>query len=167
MEKLPYGFYNRHAVEVARSLLGKKLVWDHFEGIITETEAYRGSDDLASHASRGLTPRSAPMFGPPGHLYIYLIYGLYHCLNIVAEEPGSPGAVLIRGVQSATTYLNGPGKICRHLGIDRSHNALSIISHQQRYLTQGINVEEYQATPRIGIQKEKYRLWRFLLLSGK
>ena len=83
MSRLPQSFYDRHVTKVARDLLGKRLVFGAHEGIIMETEAYRGSDDPASHAARGLTPRNAVMFGPPGYSYIYFIYVMYHCLNIV------------------------------------------------------------------------------------
>lgn len=159
--RLGYDFYNRHVVEVAQDLIGKRLVWGDFEGIITETEAYRGLDDAASHAARGSTTRSSIMFGPPGHVYVYLIYGMYHCLNIVTEEPGQPSAVLIRGIQSMDMHLNGPGKICRHLGIDRSHNHLNLSTHGTCYLTQGITPLQYEVTPRIGIKKAADKLWRF------
>jgi DNA-3-methyladenine glycosylase len=160
-ERLGYDFYNRHVVEVAQDLLGKRFVWGNFEGIITETEAYRGLDDAASHAARGLTKRSSIMFGPPGHVYVYLIYGMYHCLNIVTEEPGQPSAVLIRGIRSLDMELSGPGKICRYLGIDRSHNHLNLSTHATCYITHGLTPGHYIATPRIGIKKAADKLWRF------
>jgi DNA-3-methyladenine glycosylase len=160
-ERLGYDFYNRHVVEVAQGLLGKRIVWGDFEGIITETEAYRGMDDAASHAARGMTPRSSIMFGPPGHVYVYLIYGMYHCLNIVTEEPGHPSAVLIRGIQSMNMHLNGPGKICRHLGIDRSYNYLNLTIHPSCYLTHGITARSYEVTSRIGVKQAADKLWRF------
>jgi len=161
--KLTYDFYNRHVLEVARDLLGKKLVWDNFEGIITETEAYRGADDEASHAAGGITSRSKIMFGPPGHVYVYLIYGMYHCLNIVTEESGQPSAVLIRGLKLPDVHLNGPGKICRHLNIDRTHNNLNLVAHDSVYLTEGIADPAYQKTTRIGIKKAMDKLWRFII----
>jgi len=161
--KLTYDFYNRHVVEVAKDLLGKKLVWGSFEGIITETEAYRGLDDVASHAALGMTSRSQIMFGPPGHVYVYLIYGMYHCLNIVTEKPGQPSAVLIRGLKLPDVHLNGPGKICRHLNIDRTHNNLSLVNHDSMYLMEGITNPIYQETARIGIKKAVDKLWRFII----
>src|SRR5579883_1151698 len=125
--KLSYDFYNRDTVEVAQDLLGKRLSVGSYSGIITETEAYRGSDDEASHAFRGPTKRSAIMFGPAGYAYVYLIYGMYYCLNIVTEELGIPGAVLIRGVLTPDGNLNGPGKLCRSFGITKEQNGLNLV----------------------------------------
>src|SRR5580765_5528199 len=92
-------FYNRPAVEVARDLLGKVVVHGPTAGVIVETEAYLGGDDLASHSARGVTPRTRVIFGPPGHAYVYFIYGMYQCLNLVAEPDGVAGCVLIRALQ--------------------------------------------------------------------
>jgi DNA-3-methyladenine glycosylase len=161
--KLSYDFYNRHVVEVAKELLGKRLVWGPLEGIITETEAYRGIGDAASHAARGLTPRTKVMFGPPGRVYVYLIYGMYHCLNIVTESPGQAGAVLIRAIQLPQLYLNGPGKVCRYFEINKSHNGLDLTSHDQVYITEGVTPISYITTPRIGITKDIDKPWRFLM----
>src|SRR5580692_5382980 len=88
---LKRAFYSRPTVEVARDLLGKVLVHGPTAGIITETEAYLGGDDLASHSARGVTDRTRIIFGRPGHAYVYLIYGVYECLNLVAEAEGQPG----------------------------------------------------------------------------
>ena len=99
MKKADHSFYNRHVVEVAQDLLGMTLVFKEHRALITETEAYRGIDDGASHAFNGPTPRSQVMFGAPGMSYVYFIYGMYHCLNIVTEPEGHPSAVLIRGVK--------------------------------------------------------------------
>lgn len=162
--RVGYDFYNRHVVEVAKDLLGKRLVWDGFEGIITETEAYRGLDDAASHAARGIATRSAIMFGPPGYVYVYFIYGMYHCFNIVTEAPGQPSAVLIRSIQSKDIHLDGPGKICRYLAIDKTHNHLNLSTHATCYITQGINAVQYEATPRIGIKRDAEKLWRFKVI---
>jgi DNA-3-methyladenine glycosylase len=162
MKKLTQHFYNRHVVTVAKELLGKTLVFSQFKGVITETEAYRGSDDEASHAHRGPTSRSAIMFGPPGYSYIYLIYGMYYCLNVVTEDVGQPSAVLIRGLRLPDILLDGPGKICRHLGINKIHQGVNLMSHPEFYIEEGINVA-YKATPRIGIKKATDKLWRFCL----
>src|ERR1700688_1967726 len=95
-------FYRRPTIEVARDLLGKILVHGPTAGLIVETEAYLGGDDLASHSARGITGRTRVIFGPPGHAYVYFIYGMYECLNIVAEPAGSPGGVLIRAIEPLT-----------------------------------------------------------------
>jgi DNA-3-methyladenine glycosylase len=155
-------FYQQDVVDVAKSLLGKKLVFHHFQGIITETEAYRGRDDEASHAFKGITPRSQIMFGPPGYSYVYLIYGMYHCLNIVAEAEGTAAAVLIRGLKLPHIHLDGPGKICKHLGITKAHNSMNVMSNQDFYITEGVGPVTYEATPRIGIKKAVDKLWRFV-----
>src|ERR1039458_9901997 len=96
---LKRAFYARPTVEVARDLLGKVLAPGPAAGIIVETEAYLGGDDLAAHSARGLTGRTRVVFGPPGHAYVYLIYGMYECLNLVAEPDGQAGCVLIRALQ--------------------------------------------------------------------
>jgi DNA-3-methyladenine glycosylase len=150
---------------VAEELLGKVLVFKEHKGIITETEAYFGFDDPASHAFKGLTPRTQLMFGDPGFSYVYLIYGMYHCLNIVTEKAGYPAAVLIRGVKLLTEdnlHLNGPGKICRHMGITKAHNGLNL-SNDPEFYVGSINLKlPFSKTPRIGIKVGTDKLWRFL-----
>lgn len=162
--KHDHSFFNRYCVDVARDLIGKTLVFGTHQGIITETEAYRGMDDPASHAYRGITPRSAVMFGRPGTSYVYFIYGMYHCLNVVTEAEGSASAVLIRGLKLTTapfTHLNGPGKLCRHLEITTEHSGLDLLTHDSFYITTGIPLKNIEATPRIGIKKATEKLWRF------
>jgi DNA-3-methyladenine glycosylase len=158
--KLNYSFYNRHVVDVAKDLLGKTFVFGNYQGIITETEAYRGDDDEASHAFKGPTPRSAIMFGEPGYSYVYMIYGMYFCLNIVCEEKGQGAAVLIRGLKNIT----GPGKLCRELGITKEHQGINLCESELMYLKNGIIIESYKETPRIGITKATDKLWRFVYL---
>src|SRR5689334_22620801 len=135
---LPRSFYNRAAITVARELLGKVLVHGHTAGMIVETEAYLGGDDLAAHSARGITPRTRVIFGPPGHAYVYFIYGMYECLNLVAEPPGRPGCVLIRALEPLTgmevmqrrrpaarrleDLASGPGKLTLAMGITRAQN---------------------------------------------
>lgn len=161
--QLTYDFYNRHVVEVAKDLLGKRLVFGDFQGIITETEAYRGFDDEASHAYRGMTKRSAIMFGPPGRTYVYLVYGMYYCLNVVTEEVGQASAVLIRGLRLPQIDLNGPGKVCRHLGITKNHNDINLVQDETLYITSGLQGLDHTATARIGIHKALDKQWRFVL----
>lgn len=164
MSRILRDFFNRHTLDVAQELVGKEMFFGNFRGIITETEAYRGQDDAACHAARGLTPRTAVMFGPAGFSYVYIIYGIYNCLNFVAEEEGTPAAVLIRGLYlpEQKLHLDGPGKLCRKLEITRLHNKLDI-TLEKNFGIRDINFNpEYIATPRIGITKNKDKLWRFI-----
>ncbi|MFT3742060.1 MAG: DNA-3-methyladenine glycosylase [Gammaproteobacteria bacterium] len=162
MQKLTRDFFHRHCVEVAQDLLGKILVFGSHQGIITETEAYRGEDDPASHAYRGITPRTRVMFGAPGFSYVYLIYGMYHCLNVVTEAEGQPAAVLIRGLKLDTLHLDGPGKLCRQLGLTLAHNGIDLMTEPNFYLVDNTPTKNFSATTRIGIKKAKEKLWRFV-----
>lgn len=167
LKKLSRDFFEQNTVEVAQKLLGKIIVFGDFKGVILETEAYRGEDDPASHAHRGPTPRTKVMFEKPGFSYVYLIYGMYHCLNFVSEREGIPGAVLIRSLQLLEPnfpLLNGPGKICRHLSITKDHHGLDLTASDSFYVAELENLEpfRYETTPRIGIQKGKEKLWRFI-----
>ena len=135
MNKLPREFYDRDTTLVAQELLGKWLVHRvnglDFIGKIVETEAYLGPHDLASHSSKGLTERTRIMFGPPGHAYVYLIYGVYHCMNVVTEHAGHGAAVLLRAVEPVKNLAGrtqGPGLLCRALDIDRRLNAHDLLS---------------------------------------
>jgi DNA-3-methyladenine glycosylase len=139
---LPRSFYNRATVPVSRDLLGKVLVHGDTAGIIVETEAYLGGDDLASHSAVGITDRTRVIFGPPGYAYVYLSYGMHECLNIVAERDGAPGCVLIRalepvegielirarrgGVRTDRDLTSGPGKLTRALAITRAQNGVDM-----------------------------------------
>jgi DNA-3-methyladenine glycosylase len=139
---LPRRFYNRPTIEVAKDLLGKTLKHGDTSGMIVETEAYLGGDDLAAHSARGITDRTRVIFGSPGHAYVYFIYGMYECLNLVAEPAGKPGCVLIRAVQPSegieTMYqrrpnarrvedlASGPGKLTLALGITRLLNGADV-----------------------------------------
>lgn len=167
--KLIYGktgvfFFCRHTTKVAQALLGQILVFGPYQGIITETEAYRGQDDEASHAFRGMTPRTSIMFGQPGLSYVYFIYGKYYCLNIVTEPEGKPGAVLIRSIRlvnSPSIPIIGPGRVCRTLGITTAHNGLDLTTQDDFYVGSGQGNGLFQATPRIGIRKAIDKHWRF------
>ncbi len=135
LRKLPRSFYDRETVVVARELLGKHLVrvWRGVAriGRIVEVEAYLGPHDLAAHSSKGLTERTKVMFGPPGHAYVYFIYGMYYCLNVVTEREGRATAVLLRAVEpvsNITGRTQGPGLLCRAMGIDKRLNAHDLLS---------------------------------------
>lgn len=168
MTPLPQKFYNRPTLKVAQELLGQLLVRDLPSGTrlmakITEVEAYIGPKDKASHASRGLTPRTQVMFGPPGYWYVYLVYGMYHCLNVVTEKEGYPAAVLIRGVEN----IDGPGKLCRQLQIDKSFNEAAAFK-PPLFIAKGHGLSKAKIlrAPRIGVDyagEYKNKLWRFTL----
>ena len=121
--------FSGHAVAAARRLVGMVLVHGDRRARIVETEAYVGPHDLACHAAKGRTARTEVLFGPPGHAYVYLIYGMYHCLNVVTGPEGHAAAVLVRAAEPLTPglgALDGPGKLCRALEIDRSHNHVDL-----------------------------------------
>jgi DNA-3-methyladenine glycosylase len=131
--KLKRAFYASPTLTVARELIGMHLV--RFDGMtrrvgrIVETEAYQGPKDLAAHSSRGRTGRTEVMFGPPGHAYVYFIYGFWNCLNIVTAEEGTPHAVLLRALEPISGIEDktwGPGLLCRALSIDRTLNGADL-----------------------------------------
>lgn len=131
---LPLAFYSRETLLVARDLLGMHLVRmgpaGRQVGRIVETEAYKGPRDLAAHSARGRTRRTEVMFGPPGHAYVYFIYGFWHCLNVVTAAVGVPHAVLIRAVEPVSgidAATHGPGLLCRAMHIDRALNGVSLL----------------------------------------
>lgn len=131
---LPRAFYSRGTLTVARDLLGMHLVRAHGDrvqvGRIVEVEAYKGPKDLAAHSSKGRTRRTEVMFGPPGHAYVYLIYGFWHCVNVVTAKDGVPHAVLIRALEPVSGIddtTHGPGLLCRALRIDRSLNGADLL----------------------------------------
>lgn len=135
MDKLPRSFYDRDTVIVARELLGKCLV--HVSGgvarigRIVEVEAYLGPHDLAAHSARGLTKRTQVMFGPPGHAYVYLIYGMYYCMNVVTQPEGVASAVLLRAVEPIKNVegrTQGPGLLCKVMHIDNRLNGHDLLS---------------------------------------
>jgi len=135
MRKLPREFYDRDTIVVARELLGKLLVHESHGvkrvGSIVEVEAYLGPYDLAAHSAKGLTERTKVMFGPPGHAYVYLIYGIYHCMNVVTERKGHASAVLLRAVEPVENVEGrtcGPGLLCGAMQIDRRLNARDLLS---------------------------------------
>ncbi len=173
MNLLTQEFFLQNTDKVAKQLLGKLMVVKpenskkSFKAIITETESYHG-DDPASHASRSRTMRNEPMFWRGGHLYIYLIYGIYYCLNIVTESENYPSAVLIRGakiIEPEEKLLDGPGKLCRYLKIDKNFDRLNVCAkkNQKKFGLYDIGLKpEFIATKRIGISKNQDALLRFL-----
>ena len=135
LKKLQRSFYDRDTVAVAHELLGKCLVHvvDQVArvGRIVEVEAYLGPHDLAAHSARGRTPRTEVMFGPPGHAYVYLIYGMHHCMNVVTQADGVASAVLLRAlepVRNVADRTQGPGRLCKAMGIDRRLNGHDLLS---------------------------------------
>lgn len=151
-------FFNRDTEIVAKDLLGKFLVRKigkkEIAVMITETEAYDGFSDKASHAHKGKTQRTEVMFGNPGIFYIYLCYGMYYMLNIVTREKEYPAAVLIRGIKNETHHLNGPGKLTKFLNINKNLNQkLAGKSSQLWFEDRGIKISKSQIkeTPRIGV----------------
>lgn len=165
LRRLDRSFFLSPTVQVAQDLLGKRLTFHNFSGIITETEAYHQDNDPACHAYRGKTPRNAPMFGMAGYSYVYFIYGMYHCLNIVTEPEGIAAAVLIRGLQIEELNLDGPGKLCKHLKITKDHNAIDLMTSNYFYVSDVGLKPHYISTSRIGIRQGTDKLWRFVTQS--
>jgi DNA-3-methyladenine glycosylase len=151
MKRLDRDFFQRDVLEVAPDLLGKQLVCSCGESesryIITEVEAYRGEEDRACHASKGRAKRTEVMYHSGGHLYVYLIYGMYWMLNIVTGKENLPEAILIRGIEG----YNGPGKLTRQLKIDGSFYGEDLCISRRIWVSESIGKPEYVCTPRIGI----------------
>jgi DNA-3-methyladenine glycosylase len=181
---LARNFYLRPAVQVARELLGNILALDGVSGRIVETEAYLGEDDGAAHSARGITPRTRIIFGPPGHAYVYFIYGMYDCLNVVCEPDGIAGGVLIRALEPVSgldrmrerrpaakrdeDLANGPGKLTRALGIKITHNGVDVTKgpitiqapeHKERF--------DVATSTRIGITKSADLPLRFFIKDNR
>jgi len=164
VRKLPRSFYDRETALVARELLGKRLV-HRAGGIvrigkIVEVEAYLGEHDLAAHSSKGITERTKIMFGPPGHAYVYLIYGMHHCVNVVTEREGHGAAVLLRAlepVKNIAGKTNGPGLLCRAMGIDRRLNGHDLLS-DDFFVAEPETAEKISIVqrPRIGVDYAKH-----------
>ena len=159
MRKLPRSFYDRDTIVVARELLGKYLV--HVSrgveriGRIVEVEAYLGPHDLAAHSAKGLTERTKVMFGPPGHAYVYLIYGMYYCMNVVTEREGHASAVLLRAIEPVENVEGrtcGPGLLCRAMHIDKRLNARDLLS-DDFYIAAPLEAEPMVIVkrPRVGV----------------
>jgi DNA-3-methyladenine glycosylase len=179
---LPRSFYSPKTVRVARALLGKIIMHRGVSGRIVETEAYLGPGDEAAHSARGLTPRTKVIFGPPGHAYVYLIYGMYECLNLVAEPEGVPGCVLIRALEPLTglkrmqhrrpgasrpeDLANGPGKLTRALGITLRHNGTDV-THGPITVHDDQTPVDVAVSTRIGISKSADLPLRFFIRDNR
>lgn len=178
MQKLPRTFYDRETITVAKDLLGKYLVRviNGIEriGKIVEVEAYLGPHDLAAHSARGLTERTKVMFGAPGHAYVYMIYGIYHCMNVVTEQEGHASAVLLRAlepVQNIATRTQGPGLLCQAMEIDKRLNAFDLLS-DTFYIAAAPETETISIVkrPRVGVDYAKHwarRLLRFYIKGNQ
>jgi DNA-3-methyladenine glycosylase len=170
---LPRIYFTRPTVQVARSLVGKYLVrcidGKKIAGKIIEVEAYVGSEDKACHASKGRTQRTDVMFGSAGVAYVYLIYGMYHCLNVVTEREEFPSAVLIRAIEIDGKLIDGPGRLCRAMQIDRSFNRADLtVGESLWFEDRGVSVKRGNvgAHPRIGVDYAgvwAQKHWRFRL----
>ena len=164
--RLPLNFFLQGALEVAPGLLGKILVRQYADGRteryrINETEAYCGIEDLASHASKGRTTRTDVMFRQGGTVYVYLIYGMYWMLNIVAGQKDIPEAVLIRGVEGVV----GPGRVGRLLKLDSTFYGEDLATSQRLWIEDGEPVSEFQTSKRVGVDYSgpewAEKQWRF------
>ena len=185
---LPRSFYGRDTLEVAKDLLGKTLVrkldGERLSLKIIETEAYCGPWDRACHASKGMTERNRVMFGEPGHAYVYFIYGMYYCLNLVTEQNGYPAAVLIRAgeplngievmrslrkkAKKDTDLTSGPGKLCMALGIDRGLNGADLCDGIL-FVEDAPPVKNIVSANRIGVDyagEYKDKPWRFYIKNN-
>jgi DNA-3-methyladenine glycosylase len=185
---LKENFYSRDAILVARELLGCKLIRNYknniLSGIITETEAYLGREDSASHAYKGMTLRNKVLFGKPGFAYIYFIYGLHYMFNISVEPEGKPCAILVRAIEPVdgieiirklvnrkSFLLNGPAKVCKALSITKELNGIDLTQGKHLWITKGeaINKENIDKLKRIGIDyaltKDREALLRFRIGS--
>jgi len=182
VNRLARPFFARYTPDVARDLLGCLLVrrvgGSTVSGRIVEVEAYRGSDDPASHSYRGATKRSAVMFGEAGHVYVFFSYGFHWCLNFTSETVGQPGAVLIRalepvegiermiknrGVSDVGRLTNGPGKLTKALSIDGSFNGEDLVKSRRLYVVGRKQPVRVGASSRIGVSKGREQQWRFFV----
>ena len=191
-EQLERPFFSRSTLQVARELLGMRLVRQERDvrlvGVISEVETYRGEEDQGCHARAGRTPRTRVMYGPPGHAYVYFTYGMHWMLNFVTEAEGYPAAVLIRAIlpvegldviaarrdgQPFAHWTDGPAKLCQALGIDGRYNGLDLCAPQSEIFVQvGESIPDSAVTigPRVGLNNVpepwKSIAWRFRIQSA-
>jgi len=187
MTVLKKSFYSRDTLTIARELLGQKLVrivdGQRLSAVVAETEAYLGAGDSASHASRGRTPRNQVMFGPAGIAYVYFVYGMHYMLNVVTEEKGTPGAVLLRAVvplegmahmqklrnRQGKNLANGPAKLCQALAIDTAFSGWDLTRGKMLWFEAYRDIPDsgVRAGPRIGIgyaaAADRKALWRLVV----
>jgi DNA-3-methyladenine glycosylase len=178
---LPRAYFNRPTLDVAQSLIGKYLVRENVHGQIAgkivEVEAYVGPEDKACHASKGRTPRTEVLFGPPGHAYVYLCYGMHEMLNVVTEQDGFPAAILLRAVECDGMLIDGPGRLTRAFGIDRRLNRCDLTAGKALWFEdrgECLSRGALKTYPRIGVDyagKWAQKPWRFRLhmetISGR
>jgi DNA-3-methyladenine glycosylase len=189
---LPRSFYQGSPELVAREILGKVLVATagsrQRAGRIVEVEAYHGADDPAAHAFTGITPRNAVLFGPPGHAYVYFIYGMHSCLNVACEPEGRAGCILVRALEPLSgidemrqrrglgrhaplrQLTSGPGRLCQAFGITRAtHNGMDLTSaaSELQIVEDGFRAGNVVVSPRIGIRKAAERPLRFFLADNE
>ncbi len=185
-------FFARDTLTVTRELLGQRLVrvldGVRLAGRIVEAEAYIGESDQASHARPGRTPRNAPMYGPPGSAYVYLIYGVHHCLNLVTEREGFPAAVLIRALEPLEglevmrarrggrpdwALTSGPGRLCQAMGIDRRFNGADLCAADALLFVEAgepLPDEMVVTGPRVGVRGDERAVtapWRFYVRGSR
>jgi DNA-3-methyladenine glycosylase len=197
MPRLDRDFFARDTLTVARGLLGQRLVrmmdraaldGQRLSGRIIEVEAYVGEEDQASHASCGPTERNAPMYGPPGYAYVYFVYGMHHCFNVVTEREGFPAAVLIRALEPLEgieemrirrggrpdlPLTSGPARLCQALGIDQRFDGVDLcVPDALLFLEEGVSIpdENIATGPRIGVQGDEVAVtipWRFYVRDSR
>jgi len=192
MSRVSRDFFAHDTLTVARELLGRRLVrvldGERLAGRIVEVEAYVGEEDQASHASCGVTRRNAPMYGPPGHAYVYFIYGMHHCFNVVTERKGYPAAVLVRALEPLegvevmralrggrpdVRLTSGPARLCQALGIDRRFDGADLCAPDALLFLEEDTVVPDEAVvtgPRIGVRGDEVAMtvpWRFYVRDGR
>ena len=190
--RLSRGFFARQTLIVAQALLGQRLVREldgiRLSGRVVEVEAYIGEDDQACHARPGLTKRNAPMYGLPGHAYVYLIYGMHHCLNVVTEREGFPAAVLVRALEPLEgiekmrelrggrpdlPLTSGPARLCQAMGIDRCFDSTDLCAPDALLFLEreaAIPSEAIASSPRIGVRGDDVAVsvpWRFYIRDNR
>ncbi|MCL4448930.1 MAG: DNA-3-methyladenine glycosylase [Actinobacteria bacterium] len=164
---LSRSFYNRDPLVVAPKLLNKLFVSGNKVGRIVEVEAYRGFEDPASHAYKGMTKRNASMFGMPGLLYVYFTYGMHFCVNVVCWPKGRPGAVLIRAlspIQKVDTMCNGPAKLAKAFSLDKRYDGIDLVTAEKGVFiaNDGKRPPAHPGTgPRVGIKLGTDKHWRW------